>query len=166
MKQLTIIKLVLFSMLMSHSLSGQRTYGTPINDALPEKLQTLRKAIAVNNFPKIIDPIKIGDRYYWKHNTAILCKESEIKIIEYGAYLFYNNTWNLRKSYPLKELNKNFGTKKEVMKQSQPYTWTNNWRTDSSLFGGWAMWYFIGITKDGETVCGYEKIETTNKLLN
>jgi len=166
MKQLTIINLVLFSILMLHSLSGQTKYGMPINDELPEKLKTLRRAIEVNNFPKTIDPIKIDERYYWKHNTAILCKESEIRIIEYGAYLFYNNTWNLRKSYPLKELNKNFGIKKEIMKQSQPYTWNNNWRTDSSIFGGWAMWYFIGITKDGESVCGYEKIETTDTLLN
>ncbi|MBW1295434.1 hypothetical protein [Aquimarina litoralis] len=160
-------KVLLFLAVMyTFILPAQVKYGTPINDKLPEKLNQLRRAISVNNFPKSIDPIKIDDRYYWKHNTGILCKESEITIIEYGAYLFYNNTWNLRKSYPLKELNKNFKTKKEVMKQSQPYTWTNNWRTDDTLFGGWAMWYFIGITKDGETVCGYEKIETTDKLLN
>ncbi|WP_299183070.1 hypothetical protein [uncultured Aquimarina sp.] len=159
-----IIALLIASTL--NSLTAQIQYGTPINEELPDKLKALRKAIEVNNFPKKIDAIKIDNRFYWKHNTAILCKESEIKIIEYGAYLFYNNTWNLRKSYPLKELNKNFGTKKELMKQSQPYTWTKNWRTDSSLFGGWAMWYFIGITEDGETVCGYEKIETTNKILN
>ncbi|MDH7447956.1 hypothetical protein [Aquimarina sp. 2201CG14-23] len=160
-------KAILFlAIFCSLSMYAQRNYGTPIQDELPEKLKILRKAIEVNNFPKTIDPIKIDNQYYWKHNTAILCKESEITIIEFGAYLFYNNTWNLRKSYPLKELNKNFGTKKEVMKQSQPYTWANNWRIDRSVFGGWAMWYFIGVTKKGEKVCGYEKIETTNSLLN
>ncbi|WP_299312556.1 hypothetical protein [uncultured Aquimarina sp.] len=158
-----ILLLIAFSL---NSLTAQIQYGTPINDQLPEKLKSVRRAIEVNNFPKTIDPIKIDKRYYWKHNTAILCKESEIKIIEYGAYLFYNDIWNHRKSYPLKELNKNFGTKKEVVKQSEPYTWSQNWRTDSSLIGGWAMWYFIGVTEDGETICGYEKIETTDKLLN
>lgn len=162
MKKAILLCAVMYTFL----LPAQTKYGTPINDKLPEKLSSLRRAISVKNFPKSIDPIKIDDRYYWKHNTAILCKESEITIIEYGAYLFYNDTWNLRKSYPLKELNKNFKTKKQVMKQSQPYTWANNWRTDDTLFGGWAMWYFIGITEDGETVCGYEKIETTDKLLN
>jgi len=160
-------KVILFLVVFcSISIYSQRNYGTPIHDKLPDKLKILRRLIEVNNFPKSIDPIKIDDRYYWKHNTAILCKESEIKIIEYGAYLFYNNTWNLRKSYPLKELNKNFGIKKQIMKQSQPYTWTNNWRTDSSVYGGWAMWYFIGVTQKGEKVCGYEKIETTEMLLN
>ena len=145
---------------------GQVRYGTPTNEPLPEKLQNVRVGIEVNNFPKTIDPVAIDGQYYWKHNTAILCKESEVKIIEYGAYLFYNGKWNLRRSYPLKQLDKDFGTKKQVMLQSQPYTWTDNWRVDSKLYDGWALWYFIGIGKNGEKVCGYEKIETTENLLN
>lgn len=147
-------------------IHAQRDFGTPVNDELPQKLKELRIAIEVTNFPKQIDPVQIKDTYYWKHNTAILCKESEIQIIEYGAYLFYNDQWNLRKSYPLKEFNKSFGTKKQVIKQAQPYTWVNNWRVDTNLYAGWAMWYFIGVTKDGEKICGYQKIETTDKLLN
>lgn len=145
---------------------GQRNYNTPVDDQLPEKLQQLPKIIEVTNLPKHIDPIQIKDQYYWKHNTAILCVESEIQIIEYGAYLYYNNQWNLRKSYPLKELDKNFGTKKQIMKQAQPYTWRDNWRVSKQLYAGWAMWYFIGITKTGKKVCGYQKIETTDQLLN
>ncbi len=145
---------------------AQRNYGTPINDELPQELKELRKVIEVTNFPKKIDPIQIDDQYYWKHNTAILCKESQIQIIEYGAYLFYNDKWNLRKKYQLKELNKKFGTKKQIMLQAHPYTWTNNWRVDKTLYAGWAMWYFIGITKSGEKVCGYQRIQTTDQLLN
>ncbi len=150
------------------SVGGQSQikYGTPSNEPLPEKLQGLRVAIEVNNFPKEIDAVKIKDQYYWMHNTAIRCKESDVTIIEFGAYLFYNDQWNLRRSYPLKDLNKNFGTKKERLKHAQPYTWAENWRVGPSLFGGWAMWYFIGKTPSGEIVCGYEKIETTDKLLN
>ena len=78
----------------------------------------------------------------------------------------YNEQWHLRKSYDLKDLDNNFGTKKQLLKQGEPYIWANNWRVDNHLFGGWAMWYFIGINADGETVCGYETINTTNNLLN
>jgi hypothetical protein len=145
---------------------AQVDYGTPPNDALPEKLQGIRNAIDVVHFPKENDPIKIKDTYYWKHATAILCKESEIEIIEYGAYLYYNNTWNLRRAYPIKELDKLFGTKKHIMLQAPPYIFLENWRVDKKLFGGWAMWYFIGTTSDNETVCGYGKINTTSNLLN
>ncbi len=165
MKTLSLI-LFMATSLMSCAQDEKIVYGTPTNEPLPEKLQQLRKVIVVKNFPKNIDPIQIKDRYYWKHNTVIFCKESEITITEFGAYLFYNGKWNLRKSYPLKELDKNFGTKRQKMAQAQPYTWTNNWRSDSNLYAGWAMWYFIGKTQTGELVCGYEKIETTNKLIN
>lgn len=145
---------------------SQTNYETPPKDIIPEKLKNLRRSIDVIHFPKENDPIKIKEDYYWKHMTSILCKESEITITEYGAYLFYNGTWNLRKSYPLKELNKNFGTKNQVMLQAQPYTWNNNWRIGNQLFGGWAIWYFIGKTASGEIVCGYETINTTTNLIN
>jgi hypothetical protein len=144
----------------------QVDYGTPPDEVLPEVLDGKRRIIEVMHFPKINDPVKIDDLYYWKHVTAIMCKESEISITEYGAYIFYNNTWNLRKKYPLKDLDRTFGTTKEIMEQGQPYTWTENWRVDTRLFGGWAMWYFIGKTTQGETVCGYETIHTTSNLLN
>ena len=153
-------------LLFAHFVFCQADYGTPPAELVPEVLEGKRRVIEVMHFPKINDPIKIDDRYYWKHATAILCKESEITIIEYGAYLFYNNTWNLRKKYPLKQLDKTFGTSNEIMEQAHPYTWTENWRVDSRLFGGWALWYFLGKTKEGEIVCGYETIHTTSNLLN
>ncbi len=158
--------MLLVTVFFFSTVTAQRNYSTPVEDALPEKLQDLRQIILVNSFPQKIDPVKIDDQYYWKHNTAILCTESELEIIEFGAYLFYNGKWNLRKSYPLKDLDRNFGTKKQRLKRAQPYTWNNNWRVGPQLFGGWALWYFIGKTPTGELVCGYEKIETTANLLN
>lgn len=161
--KLKIITLTI--LLISIKCASQIKYGTPTEQDLPEKLKNLKRDLVVKNYPKIIDPIKIKDRYYWKHNTMIFSKTDKVTIIEYGAYLFYNNKWNLRKSYPLKELNKNFNTKKEVLEKAQPYTWNNNWRTDSRLFGGWAMWYFIGTNSSGEKICGYEMIHTTINLI-
>jgi len=145
---------------------AQVNYGTPPEESCPAKLENLKRLISVQHFPKINNPIKIDEAYYWKHATTILCTSSDITITEYGAYLYYNNQWNLRKSYPLKELNKTFGTKRQKMLQGEPYTWPKNWRIDKKLFGGWALWYFIGTTSDGETVCGYETIHTTSNLLN
>ena len=148
------------------TLTAQADYGTPPTDLIPEKLKDLRRAIEVIHFPKTNDPIKIDNTYYWKHMTSVLCKESEIEVIEYGAYIYYNNQWNLRRSYPLNELDETFGTKDQKMSQAQPYTWPKNYRIGESLFGGWALWYFIGKTSTGETVCGYETIHTTANVLN
>ncbi|MFP2997463.1 hypothetical protein ABN763_16215 [Spongiivirga sp. MCCC 1A20706] len=161
------VLIVIISAVFSITLNAQRDWTGPTgNETLPNKLEGLERAIEVIHFPKQNDPIKIDNTYYWKHMTSILCKQSDITISEYGAYLFYDGKWNLRKSYPLKELDKTFGTKKQKMKQAEPYTWVKNWRVDNNLFGGWAMWYFIGKDSTGKTVCGYETINTTNNLLN
>ena len=121
---------------MSLTISAQSTYEVPKADEVPEALKQYRKVIEVVNFPKTNHPIKIDDSYYWKHATSILCTESDIEITEYGAYIYYNSQWNLRRSYPLKALDKTFKTKKRIMLQGQPYVWTNNWRVGDVLFGG------------------------------
>ena len=144
----------------------QSTYETPPENSLPKKLLEYPSGIEVVNFPKENHPIKIKNNYYWKHATTILCQESDVTITEYGAYLYYNGTWNLRRTYPLNELDKSFGTTNQVMLQGQPYVWANNWRVGKKLFGGWAMWYFIGKTSTGDTICGYGTINTTDKPLN
>ncbi len=159
--------LTIYFLLLSVTIFAQRDWTGPTGkEPLPEKLINLPRAIEVTNFPKENDPIKLQDRYYWKHITSIVSKENPITIIEYGAYLFYDGQWNLRQSYPLKELDKTFGTKKQQLLQAQPYTWINNWRVDSNPYAGWAMWYFIGTTPDGKTICGYDTIHTTANTLN
>ena len=157
---------IIFTSFIFFSSLSQVKYGKPTIEDVPKKLKKLNRKIIVQNFPKIINPIKIKNKFYWKHNTVIFSKENEIKITEFGAYIYYNDKWNLRKIYALKYLDKNFGTRKQVLQKAQPYTWNDNWRTDTRLFGGWALWYFIGITEKGETVCGYEIINTTNNLIN
>lgn len=153
-------------LLLLQALTAQTHYGTPGTDTpLPEILNGLRKAIDVEHLPKINHPIQIDKTYYWKHATAILSQESPVTIIEFGAYLYYNDQWNLRQKYPLKDLGRFFGLKNKTLLQAQPYVWTENWRTGDQLFGGWAMWYFIGLTPEGEKVCGYQTIHTTDQLL-
>ena len=158
--------MTLILLLMFQTAFKQAEYGTPPEGLIPEKIQNIPRTIEVFHFPKINDPIKIKNRYYWKHSTGILSKTDNITIIEYGAFLYYNNQWNLRKTYEIKELDKTFGTKKQKLDQAQPYIWKNNWRTDNRLFGGWALWYFIGIDSSGKKVCGYETIHTSSNLLN
>jgi len=151
--------------LLASTASTSQEYGTPSEHDMPENLKGIKVDLEVMNFPKINDPIKIDDIYYWKHSTFILSKHSDVQIIEFGAYLFYNNTWNLRKSYDLKDFDKNFDTKNQRLLQAEPYVWKDNWRVGEQLFGGWALWYFIGINANNEKVCGYATIHTTENVL-
>lgn len=162
------MKFYLFTILFLISIINysQTNYGTPSENEIPDKLKVYENNIIVNHFPEMVHPIKINNTYYWKHNTAILSSDSKIRIIEYGAYIYYNNQWNLRKKYPLKDLDKLFGTKNQTLKQGQPYTWQDNWRNGTDLFSGWALWYFIGKTENNNMVSGYQTIYTSDKLLN
>ena len=140
---------------------------TPQTAPLPERFDGLKESLLVNHFPNPVHPTTDDDskyNYLWKHTTSVMSLEDEIQIEACGAYLFYNDQWNLRVNYPVKDFAKLFDCKKGVMKKGQPYTFKDNWRSSDSLFGGWAMWYFIGTNEAGEKVFGIGRIDTTDQL--
>lgn len=143
---------------------------TALDAPLPKPLDQLPIGIQANHFPSPVyaseDKTQKEFQYFWKHNTAVLAKDSDIQITECGAYIFYNAQWNLRVKYSRKDFEKLFNCPKGKMKQGQVYTFPDNWRTDNRLFGGWAMWYFIGTDANGEKVCGYAKLETKGALID
>lgn len=133
---------------------------------LPEKLAGLPQVMEVVHYPPTVHAIETEPgKYYWKHNTTVYCETSEITIKEFGSFLFYENKWNERVAMDPKDMDKLFGTAKGVMNQAEPYTFTKNWRGGGMVFGGWAMWYFIGVDAAGREVCGYGRLETTDVLL-
>ena len=101
----------------------------------------------------------------YKDDYKVTLKNLLREYLEYTARFLIEEPWKFSVDIE-KELDKTFGTKKQALKQGHPYVWHNNWRTDNRLFGGWAMWYFIGKTTDGKYICGYETIYTTDNLLN
>ncbi|MFT6182686.1 MAG: hypothetical protein ACJAYM_000188 [Flavobacteriales bacterium] len=48
--------------------------------------------------------------------------------------------------------------------KSQPSTFNDNWRAGSKVFGGWAMWHFIGLDGKVHKIGGYRMLETTDKI--
>ena len=106
--------LFILYLLIPTVITAQVNYGTPSKGEIPQELKNIPIGIEVMHFPRINDPIKIKDSYYWKHATGILSTNDTVTITEFGAYLYYNDQWNLRKTYKLKDLDKFFGTKKQV----------------------------------------------------
>ncbi len=134
---------------------------------LPEKLAKLPQKLQVDHYPSpvlaSVDPKEPGT-FFWKHNSAILSPKENATIIEGGAYIFVNNKWSHRVTYPSKVFSKLFKVKKGIMKAGQPYTFVDNWRRDYRLIGGWAMWYVIAELPSGERVCGIGKLDTVGQL--
>ncbi len=137
---------------------------SPSTAPLPERFDQLEPGLVIDHFPSPVfastDPDRKDDRYYWKHNTAVLSPREEVEVLECGAYLYYNNQWNIRVRYSPKEFARLFKCRSARLKAGQPYTFVDNWRIDTRLSGGWAMWYVIGRTDAGKEVYGVGKLET------
>ncbi len=163
MKQITTTSLLLFAVFLINS-QGKAP------DELPKKLQLLKEDLLVNHFPSSIYACTDEDvkkyRFFWKHNTAVLALDSEVKIDSFGAYIYYDSGWHPRVEYDRKEFAKRFDCPKGILKKGQPYTFANNWRTDNQLTGGWALWYFIGKNEAGQRVCGSALVETKAALFD
>lgn len=140
---------------------------SPEDAMLPTKFDSISEGLQLVHFPDPVLASQDSDRpdiFLWKHNSTIFSPTQNVEIIEGGAYIFYNNQWNLRVRYDKSEFASLFQVPEAVMKAGQPYTFIDNWRTDTRLFGGWAMWYVIGLRSDGETVYGVGKLETVGAL--
>jgi len=161
MKKLNLALLFLFPAIY---LFGQPT---ALDAPLPEKFKGLKEIVLVDNFP---NPLKATtyesepNKYFWKHTTTLLSNHENITIEEGGAYLFYNDQWNLRVAYPAKKFAKLFEVPKKKMKKGEPYAFVKNWRVGPKLFGGWAMWYVIGRTDSGERVFGVGRLDTVGEV--
>ncbi len=154
-----LILLISVGLLCSNISQAQ----SPLTAPLPAPLSELPVALEVHHFP---DPVpanpgtaKDAFNWYWKHTTSLLSQEP-VQIEEGGAYLFYNQQWNLRVRYDRREMSKLFHCPKGDMQPGQPYTFPDNWRTDNEARGGWALWYVIARKPNGERICGYAPLET------
>jgi len=156
------VGIVLSGLLLTFLLEAQ----TPSDASLPDKFAGLKEIVLVDNFP---NPVKATTyetepgKYFWKHTTTLLSPNENITIEEGGAYLFYNNQWNLRVAYSAKKFAKLFHIPKGRMKKGEPYTYVKNWRVGPKLFGGWAMWYVIGTTDSGARVFGVGQLDTVGE---
>ncbi len=156
--------IIYFSLFLNIIAVGQ----SPKEAPLPPKFDNMEAAISMNHFPSPVyaskDDTQSKYSYFWKHTTSFLSPTEPLDIQECGAYIYYNNQWNLRVTHGKKKCSNLFDCKKGKIKAGQPYTFKDNWRTDNQLIGGWAMWYIIGKTNSNQLVYGTGKLNTVGQL--
>lgn len=157
-----IAKLLLLPFLLV--LAGQVSAQIPEYGPLPKKFGNLPQELSVNHYPNPLlastDESQKEFKYFWKHTTSVVSLYEDVEISEFGAYIYYNNQWNERVSLKPKDFEKMFNCPGAVLKKGEPYTFPDNWRKESELRGGWAMWYFIGKNESGKKVAGTGKLYT------
>ncbi len=101
----------------------------PETDTLPSKFDGLEQLIQVQHFP---NPVYVSIEeneeglFFWKHTTSLLSIKENIKVLEGGAFIYYNNQWYLRVAMGAKEFCKLYDIKNRIMKAGQPYTFKDN----------------------------------------
>lgn len=133
---------------------------------MPAILSSAPRTLNVSHFPEVvhptIDPNQEGT-YFWKHTTTVIAKKSDVQIKKCGAYVYYNNQWNLRAEFDKKQFSAWFNCPDALMEKGEAYTFPENWRMGEDIYAGWALWYFLGEDKNGDEVIGYEMLYTSDK---
>jgi len=173
MKKSTIIISILstmFTVLLACSSLGQK------DSNLPDKLIDIPTGLEVKHSDTIVyaiinekDPDKYG-KYKWHFETTVTAISEDLKIVEFGAYLWLDNEWVLRTIYdrPFNqvEFEKWYSCESALLKKGQSCTDKNNWSKAHRLEGQKtkALWYFIGVNANDDKFKGTAEITTIGEL--
>ncbi|MEM7035745.1 MAG: hypothetical protein AAF570_02125, partial [Bacteroidota bacterium] len=130
---------------------------------LPPEIADIPEAITLQHAPTIVPQTRSIERgqavYSWRHNTS-LQSAAPLQILEGGAFLRQGEQWVRRVQFSAKEIARLFECPNGKMAAGERYTFEKNWRHDTRLYGGDALWYVIAETADGKRVRGTGIVQT------
>lgn len=135
--------------------------------SLPEKLKGIPDGIIVKHSPDIVFAEKTGTdtttMYAWNFATTLKSIGRDLEIVEFGAYTMYNGQWVLTtitgKPFTNKDFREWYNCKKGKLKSGKEYSDKSNWYSNPLLQESKALWYYIGMSKEGELYKGASLIE-------
>jgi hypothetical protein len=131
-----------------------------------EVKHNIKKAYASSNE----DYPNRGGKYKWKYKTSVTSKKNDLKIIEFGTYVFENNKWIERTIYNRPFNNEEFSEwykcPQGVIKKGITYSDTSNWTTSMTVTteDSKNLWYYIGIDSDNKKYVGYSEIKLIGEI--
>ena len=143
---------------------GIDTTDTEPNRLLPKKLRGLPVGLIGGHDPNPTPAVFENGMYVWKHNTSITAVVGDLKLIEYGSYVYTDEGWYLRVSMTPDEFAQTYNCPGAILKAGVTYIDPASWRRQEVLTGGDAMWYYIAEDKNGKRYKGTALIETEAML--
>jgi hypothetical protein len=156
-------------------LSPQFAWAVEVSSFISVKeFEKLPTGIKVVHDPKIALATRTGKSerratYTWWYKTTVSAIESDVTIVEFGAFTWINGKWingrtlNLE-PYTSKEFEEWYKCPKAVLKKGKSYSDPTNWSTDGALNARKIRWYFVGIDASGKRVRGEAVIETKGEI--
>lgn len=141
--------------------------------ATPEDLDKLPVGLKVVHEPKEALATLTGKstrraKYTWWYKTTVSAKDSEVRIVEFGALVWRGDRWGAvkfpAKPFTAEQFAEWFKCPKAILKVGKTYSDPLNWTSDETLKEGKTRWYFIGIDAKGRRVKGEAVIELRPNL--
>jgi polyisoprenoid-binding protein YceI len=148
----------------SKTSATKDTTDTEPNRLLPKKLRGLPVGLIGGHDPNPTLAVFEDSMYIWKHNTSITSVAGDLKLIEYGSFVWTDEGWYLRITMTPQEFAQTYNCPNAELKAGVTYTDPASWRREEVLSGGDAMWYYIAEDKNGKRYKGTALIETEAQL--
>jgi hypothetical protein len=145
------------------------------DDAKPTSLEELDKlpvALKVVHSPTPAlateNDAKDRPKYRWWFQTTVSSVESDVTIVEFGAYHWLNDKWVFGnftgKPFSGKDFSEWYSCPDAIIKEGKSFTDPTNWASGPKLVAGKARWYFIGVDKKGRRVKGEAIVELKGEI--
>jgi len=165
---------ILFCLLFLNScqIQGQDPWPDKTR-VLPEALRKIPVALYIQhgpnpNYPELNDTGRNEkSKYVWKHQTTVMSPMQALTVVKAGSFIWYDDTgWKENVNYSRKDFAKRFDCSKGKLEKGVSYTFIENYRWGSNLYGGDALWYVLAKDEEGNIFKGIGLLETESELKN
>ncbi len=133
---------------------------------MPQKLKDISDGIIVKHTPDTVYAEKTGKDtviYYWNFVTIVKPMTQDLEIVEFGVYSWIGGMWVPNtitgKPFTNKDFREWYKCKKGKMKFGKEYSDKSNWARNPLLQKSKDLWYYIGMSKDGNIYKGTAMID-------
>lgn len=133
---------------------------TEADRLLPKLLRGLPVGLVGAHDPNPVNAVYEDSMYVWKHNTTIRSVVGDVKLVEFGSFVWTDAGWYHRLADTPEQFAKLYDCPKAELKAGVVYTDPASWRQQETLTGGDALWYYIVEDATGKRWKGTALVET------
>lgn len=104
-----------------------------------------------------------GQAFSWLYKTSIASTKGSVVIEEFGPFVWLNEKWGFpksgRKLLTSDDFARWYSCPGAKLTEGQEFSYDGNWTGRDVLSGGKLLWYFIGVTSNGQRVKGEAIVE-------
>ena len=138
-----------------------------------DELDKLSVGLKVVHVPNPASATETGkserrSKYTWWFKTTVTSTGQEVKILEFGAYVWHEGKWVFAnfsgKPFSPRDFAEWYSCPDGVIKQGNAYSDPTNWGSAPELAARKTRWYYIGIDGKGRRVKGEAVMELKGEI--